>query len=154
MAERLDASTQKDETLSSETSTEPEIQELDPEPEPIETKPIQDENTDNTNKPKTDPKLTKINSKLPQSKTPTTKRRAQPIRRASKSQSPMRSRRQSRLPQQIYIKTTPAIPANANIRHILANVAKTEGPFEDPANACKAALMALQDDAWYATIHN
>jgi hypothetical protein len=66
----------------------------------------------------------------------------------------MRSRRQSRLPQQIYIKTTPAIPANANIRHILANVAKTEGPFEDPANACKAALMALHDDAWYATFDN
>ncbi len=58
------------------------------------------------------------------------------------------ARRLSRIPQQLYIKTTPAIPMNANIQHILANVARTEGPFEYPAEAVKAAVIALHDNAW------
>lgn len=58
------------------------------------------------------------------------------------------ARRLSHIPQQLYIKTTPAIPMNANIQHILANVARTEGPFETPAEAVKAALIAMHDDAW------
>lgn len=58
------------------------------------------------------------------------------------------ARRLSRIPQQLYIKTTPAIPMNANIQHILANVARTEGPFEQPAEAVKAAVIALHDNAW------
>lgn len=58
------------------------------------------------------------------------------------------ARRLSRIPQQLYIKTTPAIPMNANIQHILTNVARTEGPFEYPGEAVKAALIALHDNAW------
>lgn len=58
------------------------------------------------------------------------------------------SRRLSRPPQQLYIKTTPAIPMNANIQHILGNVARTEGPFENAYEAVKAALIALRDHAW------
>lgn len=58
------------------------------------------------------------------------------------------ARQLSRLPQQLYIKTTPAIPMNANIQHILSNVARTEGPFDAPANAVKPALIALHDNAW------
>jgi hypothetical protein len=77
------------------------------------------------------------------------RKRAQPLGRQSRSQSPQGRRRPSRAPQQIYIKTTPAIPVNANIRHILVNVAKTEGPFDNPQEAVKAAIMALHDDAWY-----
>ena len=81
------------------------------------------------------------------------RKRAQPLGRQSRSQSPQGRRRPSRAPQQIYIKTTPAIPANANIHHILVNVAKTEGPFDNPQEAVKAAIMALHDDAWYS-IHD
>lgn len=58
------------------------------------------------------------------------------------------ARRLSQPAQQLYIKTTPAIPMNANIQHILTNVARTEGPFEYPAEAVKAALVALHDNAW------
>ena len=110
--QRLDVWTQKDETLSSETSEEVVV------------------------KKKMEPKTGR-------------RKRAQTIGRQSRSQSPQGRRRPSRPPQQIYIKTTPAIPANANIRHILVNVAKTEGPFDNPQEAVKAALMALHDDAWY-----
>ncbi|KPM05457.1 protein FAM179B-like protein [Sarcoptes scabiei] len=57
-------------------------------------------------------------------------------------------RRMSKSPQQLYIKTTPAIPMNANIQHILGNVARTEGPFKNPNEAVKAAMIALRDNAW------
>jgi len=42
----------------------------------------------------------------------------------------------------------PAIPANANIRSILENVAKTEGSFNNPEDALKAAIAAFTQDAW------
>ncbi|KAH9423399.1 hypothetical protein DERP_003678 [Dermatophagoides pteronyssinus] len=61
---------------------------------------------------------------------------------------PPASRRMSKPPQQLYIKTTPAIPMNANIQHILGNVARTEGPFDNPYDAVKSAVIALRDHAW------
>ena len=78
------------------------------------------------------------------------KKRAQPLSRGrvSRSQSPQARRRPSRQPQHLYIKTTPAIAANANLRPILQSVSLKEGPLENPQEATKAALLALQDDAW------
>lgn len=61
------------------------------------------------------------------------------------------ARRLSRVPQQLYIKTTPAIPMNANIQHILSNVARTEGPFQFPGEAVKPAVIALHDHAWFVS---
>lgn len=78
-------------------------------------------------------------------------KRAQPLTtrgRISRSQSPQARRRPSKPIQHLYIKTTPAIAANANLRPILESISRKEGPLENPQEATKAALMALQDDAW------
>ncbi|KAI1302330.1 hypothetical protein HDE_02580 [Halotydeus destructor] len=48
------------------------------------------------------------------------------------------------------IRMQPAIPANANIRSILENVAKTEGPFVNPEEALRAAVSAFTQDVWHA----
>ena len=134
---RIDVSTQKDETLSSETSSEIGL------PEPRDIKQSQARRAAIKTKQQQQPTVKGA-------QTPIVKRKAQPIvkRRTSRSISPQPARRLSRPPQQLYIKTTPAIPANANIRNILSNVAKTEGPFTNPSESVKAALLALQDDAW------
>jgi hypothetical protein len=142
---KLDVSTQKDETLSSESSTE------------MGEEDRREVKLDDPSKLASRRKMSYVktqrkpsNASLIPSKVPVGKKRAQPIsrRRASRSISPQPARRLSRQPQQLYIKTTPAIPANANIRQILSNVAKTEGPFENPIEAMKASIIALHDDAW------
>ena len=46
------------------------------------------------------------------------------------------------------LRIQPAIPSNANIRNILENVTKTEGPFKDPEEALKATIAAFTQDAW------
>lgn len=46
------------------------------------------------------------------------------------------------------VRIQPAIPSNANIRNILENVTKTEGPFKEPDEAIKAAIAAFTQDAW------
>lgn len=46
------------------------------------------------------------------------------------------------------LRIQPAIPSNANIRNILENVTKTEGPFKEPEEALKAAISAFTQDAW------
>ena len=46
------------------------------------------------------------------------------------------------------IRIQPAIPPNANIRHIMENITKTEGPFENPEDALKEAISALSQETW------
>lgn len=46
------------------------------------------------------------------------------------------------------IRIQPAIPPNANIRNILENIAKTEGAFNHPEEAMRAALDAFSQDTW------
>lgn len=46
------------------------------------------------------------------------------------------------------VRIQPAIPSNANIRNILENVTKTEGPFKEPEEALKAAIASFTQDAW------
>jgi hypothetical protein len=46
------------------------------------------------------------------------------------------------------VRIQPAIPSNANIRNILENVTKTEGPFKEPEEAIRAAIAAFTQDAW------
>ncbi|OTF82741.1 protein FAM179B-like protein, partial [Euroglyphus maynei] len=85
-----------------------------------------------------------VDSKLPQ----TTVKSKLPTVTKTGPAAPTASRRMSKPAQQLYIKTTPAIPMNANIQHILGNVARTEGPFDNPYDAVKAAVIALRDHAW------
>lgn len=140
--ERVDAETQKDETLSSTSSTiddsPPDFRILPPgAPQPA---PPRHHPPPQQMQKKKSPAMPR-RGKIPVAKTPSRVG-------MSKSQSPPRMplRRASRPPAQLYIKTTPAIPMNANIRHILENVAHTEGPFEAPFDAVREALLALQDD--------
>ncbi|XP_015791082.1 TOG array regulator of axonemal microtubules protein 1-like isoform X2 [Tetranychus urticae] len=81
----------------------------------------------------------------PKSRTPGMKRKPMiPTRkRISRSSSPVH-----RQPQYHMIRIQPAIPPNANIRHIMENVVKTEGPFDNPQEALRAALAAFGEDAW------
>lgn len=64
-------------------------------------------------------------------------------KRLSRSTSPPTRRSQLQM-----IRIQPAIPANANIRLIMENVVKTEGPFEHPEEALKAAIVALKEETW------
>ncbi|RWS17552.1 protein FAM179B-like protein, partial [Dinothrombium tinctorium] len=87
----------------------------------------------------------KANQKLPLSRTPALKRKPMiPVRRrTSRSISPNPRRHHYQI-----IRIQPAIPPNANIRHILENVAKTEGPFLQPEEALRAAISTFTQDAW------
>ncbi|XP_074605138.1 TOG array regulator of axonemal microtubules protein 1 isoform X1 [Brevipalpus obovatus] len=82
----------------------------------------------------------------PKSRTPAMKRKnlAAINKRLSRSISPPHTRQ----PQYQMIRIQPAIPPNANIRHIMENVVKTEGPFENPSEALRAAIGALKEEAW------
>lgn len=84
--------------------------------------------------------------KIVQSKTPGVKRRAATRSRVSRSISP--STRGNGKSNGHLVRIQPAIPANANIRSILENVAKTEGAFSNPDEALKAAIAAFHQDAW------
>lgn len=79
------------------------------------------------------------------SRTPVMKRKSMVSenKRLSRSSSPPTRRSQLQM-----IKIQPAIPPNANIRHIMENVVKTEGPFENPEEAMKATIVALKKEAW------
>lgn len=81
----------------------------------------------------------------PKSRTPAMKRKSlvDVRKRLSRSTSPP-----TRQPQYHMIRIQPAIPPNANIRHIMENVVKTEGPFDSPEDALRAAIGALKEDAW------
>ena len=84
----------------------------------------------------------------PKSRTPVMKRKnlVGINKRLSRSISPPHTRQS----QYQMIRIQPAIPPNANFRHIMENVVKTEGPFESPSEALRAAIGALKEEAWYA----
>ncbi|RWS29895.1 hypothetical protein B4U80_11286 [Leptotrombidium deliense] len=88
---------------------------------------------------------TKLPTKVPVSRTPGVRRKPMiPVRRrVSRSISPQPRKSHFQM-----IRIQPAIPANANIRHILENVAKTEGPFNQPEEALRAAISTFTQDTW------
>lgn len=88
-----------------------------------------------------------VNDKAPPPPPSTTTKKVSTVNKNGNAAQP--ARRLSKVPQNLYIKTTPAIPMNANIQHILTNVARTEGPFEYPGEAVKAAVIAMHDNAWF-----
>lgn len=63
--------------------------------------------------------------------------------RVSRSISPIPRKSQHHI-----IRIQPAIPPNANIRNILENIAITEGAFNHPEEAMRAAVDAFSQDAW------
>lgn len=65
----------------------------------------------------------------------------------SKSKSPSR-----RNPYQTRVE--PAISPDVDVYGILANVARTEGPFLCPEEALRAAIAAFTQDVWYVSIPN